>query len=240
MNSFTETSHTREITSTGSTSGFMTKFQVAKELGMDAGSDDFKTVIEEVPCDDDWDVQNLMERAFSKAGLKRYHWDMKLLKSQSTSQEHSEEVESSSAAKKGKTNLFDDAERVSTEMNIVINHPEWHKAQGDAKCLQTFSDKIQTVSSDLKHLISEYASVAKPDATTMARKADLESQSRLVFAFELEISDAVCKALALDKDDAEGNNRFCDFLETKRQEIVSCVDASVIAIKKAQSFLDSL
>jgi AMMECR1 domain-containing protein len=57
----------------------MTKFQVAKELGMDAGSDDFKTVIEEVPCDDDWDVQNLMERAFSKAGLKRYRWDMKRL-----------------------------------------------------------------------------------------------------------------------------------------------------------------
>ena len=239
MNSFTETSHTREITATASTSGCMTKFQVAKELGMDADSDDFKTVIEEIPCDDDWDIQNLMERAFSKAGLKRYHWHMKLLKSQSTSQEDNEDIVSS-GSKKMKTNLFDDAERVSTEMSIVINHPEWHKAQGDAKCLQTFSNKIQTVSSDLKHLISEYASVAKPDATTMARKADLESQSRLVFAFELEIMDAVCKALALDKDDAEGNNRFCDFLETKRQEIVSCVDASVIATKKGQSFLDSL
>ena len=42
-------------------------------------SDEFKTVIEEIPCDDEWYVQNHMERAFSKAGLKRYRWDMKRL-----------------------------------------------------------------------------------------------------------------------------------------------------------------
>ena len=57
----------------------MTKFQVAKELGMNVESDEFKVVLEEIPCDDEWYVQNHMERAFSKAGLKRYRWDMKRL-----------------------------------------------------------------------------------------------------------------------------------------------------------------
>ena len=83
MNSVVETSTTRDVKVQGSTSGFLTKFQVAKELGMTVESDEFKTVLEEIPCDDEWDVQNHMERSFSKAGFKRYHWDMKALSVQS-------------------------------------------------------------------------------------------------------------------------------------------------------------
>ena len=52
MNSVVETSTTRDVKVQGSTSGFLTKFQVAKELGMTVVSDEFKTVLEEIPCDD--------------------------------------------------------------------------------------------------------------------------------------------------------------------------------------------
>ena len=49
MNSLGETSQTRDVKTQGSTSSFMTKFQVAKELGMNVESDEFKTVLEEIP-----------------------------------------------------------------------------------------------------------------------------------------------------------------------------------------------
>ena len=178
MNSVVESSTTRDVKVQGSTSGFMTKFQVAKELGMNVESDVFKTVLEDIPCDDEWDVQNHMERSFLKAGFKRYHWDMKALSVQSIENEHIESTSSSSLAKKVKTNMFDEAEKVSVEMNIVLNNPEWHKAQEDAKLLQTFSHKIQTVSDDLKELISKFATVAQPDASTLTRRNELDGSLR--------------------------------------------------------------
>ncbi len=239
MNSVVENSITRDVNVQGSTSGFMTKFQVAKELGMTVESDEFKTVLAEIPCDDEWDVQNHMERSFSKAGLKRYHWDMKALSVQSKEEEHSESASAVSVAKKSKLNVFDEAEKVSVQMNIVINNPEWHKAQEDARLLQTFSHKIQCVSDDLKELISKFATVAQPDASTLTRRNDLDASLRQVFDFEMEIVSFVGRAPSLDKNDIEGNKLFCEHADAKRSEIVACVNAAEIAIKKANSYLAS-
>ena len=129
--------------------------------------------------------------------------------------DHIEIVSSSAFAKKAKTNMFDEAEKVSVLMNIAINHPECHKAQEDARLLQTVSRKIQTVSADLKELILKYAMVGQPDATTMAREVDLDGSLWQVIDFEMEIVSCVGRAPSLDKNDAEGNKLFSEFADAK-------------------------
>ena len=55
----------------------------------------------------------------------------------------------------------------------------------------------------------------------------------------MEIVSFVGRAPRLDKNDVEGNKLFSEQADAKRLEIVACVNASEIAIKKSNSYLAS-
>ena len=65
-------------TSSGSSTGFGTKLQLAQLWCMDVNSDEFTSFLQRMPWDEAWDHEVPAERAFSELGYRRYPLSHKL------------------------------------------------------------------------------------------------------------------------------------------------------------------
>jgi hypothetical protein len=241
VNTISETIGSRTLDTKGTTDGSMTKFQIAKELGMQVNSPEFELMLAELPFEepDMWDMTNNIERGFAKAGLLKYSWSMKMLGTNIQEEEHSELTNSTSLSKRQKGNMFEDAVKEKAKDQVVILFREYHKACEGSNSLVTFVKHVQETSATYKNIIIDYQ--AQPqDSTTTSRMNELENTARLILDFEMEISGMIARCGRLDKEDKESCDLFAKAAEDKRVEIIDFLSNAKTGVKKAQSYLDSL
>lgn len=109
-----------------------------------------ETICKGLEQDDEWDEEDVFQRGYKEAGLKRYKLDKKLLTS-SSEKESYQEVVSSSSSKDVKA--APKALLPGSEPNIKIQNPEHVQMQNLVKTSKSASAAVSTLAGHFKRLL---------------------------------------------------------------------------------------
>ena len=137
------------------------RYGAAQLLNMQVDDPVLACVLSEVPCDDDWDMSNGLERGYAKAGLKRYSVEyVDRLVRRKTVKEESESIASETYSKEKKNKLT-----AAPGADVKIEVKEHAVLVIDSKVISAGERKLDRAITDCKRLKSQLtvAASSKPE-----------------------------------------------------------------------------
>ena len=119
-------------------------------------------VLTEVPCDDDWDMTNNLERGYKKAGLKRYNVEfIDRLVRKKTVKEESETISSETYSKEKKNKLTS----AGSAPDVKIEVKEHAVLVIDSKVISAGERKVDRAITECRRLKAQLnvAAASKPE-----------------------------------------------------------------------------
>lgn len=214
--------------------GYGTKHDVATFLNLPVEHAIVQAVLEELPQDDDWNDEDMMQRAYKKANEKRYNL-MGLKKScgkEDTTWKHEESIESSKSSKDKK--LADAAEGNDT-VAVEIKNPLYVEFHALLTVLKSAFTSLEKVSSQARKETSNLKMKAQRDATYLPKSVEFSKHTEVYADFLSELSDYIAAGELLEVDIATQSD--IDAATTMKDNCASHEKAMRDRIKQIKALL---
>lgn len=199
---------------------------------MPVESAELKTILAELPQDDKWDLENNVERGYSKAGLVRYH--LEGLRSLTTSSHKDMYTEEISHAKNKQVTKEEGQLQLQ---NVKPENPLHDTLQGKIQVAESGKQALEKVHSQSQDLVLELELKTSADPAFKAKKTEMETVSTKLGEEITKVRSTIfaAKRLQPDKVTQAEVDAFC----TNVENWSTLLDVSRSAIRKANQLLSS-
>ena len=195
-------------------------------------SGELKTILDELPQDDKWDLEVAVERGYSKAGLVRYH--LEGLKSLTTSSHKDSYQEEITHTKSRQVTREDGQLQLQ---NVKPENPLHDTLQGKIQVAESGKQALEKVHSQSQDLVLELELKTSSDPAFKAKKSEMDTVSKKLGEEITKVRATIfaAKRLQPDKVTQAEVDDFC----TNVENWSTLLDVSRSAIRKANQLLSS-